>query len=89
MQRCGTLARMRSTERITVTLPTELAEKLRQRVSSGQAESVSGLLAEITDEWFREENVEQFLADMAEGADPITDEHREWAENVLRSARGE
>ena len=83
------LVGMRGTERITVTLPTELAEKLRQRVSSGAAESVSGLLAEITDEWFREENVEQFLADMAEGAEPVTDADREWAEKVWRSARRE
>ncbi len=80
---------MRTTERITVTLPTELTEKLRQRVSSGEAESVSGFVAEVVTERLREENVEQFLADMADGAEPITDEAREWAENVLRSARRE
>lgn len=83
------LGYMRGTERITVTLPKELAAKLRQRVSSGEAESVSGLVAEVLEERFREEDVKEFLADMARGGEPITEEAREWARNVLRSARGE
>lgn len=81
------LAGMRTTERITVTLPTELAEKLRQRVSSGQAASVSGLLAEITDEWFREENLDRFLADMEAVGGKPTEADREWAAEITRLSR--
>lgn len=80
---------MRTTERITVTLPTELAEKLRQRVSSGQAGSVSGLLAEIAEEWFREEDLATWLKDMAEGAEPITHEDRDRVDELMRLSRGE
>jgi len=80
---------MRTTERITVTLPAEVAEKLRQRVSSGEAESVSGLVAEVLEERFRDENVAAWLADMQAVGGPVTEEARDWARQVLRSARGE
>lgn len=80
---------MRATERITVTLPKELAEKLRQRVSSGQAESVSGFVAELVEERLRDENVRQFLEDMEAAGGPPTEADREWARAVWRSARGE
>lgn len=83
------LVGMRTTERITVTLPTELTARLRQRVSSGEADSVSGFVAEAVTDRLREESLADWLADMADGAEPITDEARDWAENVLRSARGE
>lgn len=80
---------MRTTERITVTLPAQVAAKLRQRVSSGEADSVSGLVAEVLEERFRDENVAAWLADMQAEGGQITDEAREWARQVLRSARGE
>ncbi|MBV9313130.1 MAG: ribbon-helix-helix protein, CopG family [Pseudonocardia sp.] len=80
---------MRSTERVTVTLPKELADRLRQRVASGEAESVSGLVAEVVKERFRDENVQQFLAEMAAEGGPITEEAREWAKELMRLARGE
>lgn len=80
---------MRTTERITVTLPTELTEKLRQRVSSGQAESVSGFVAEVVTERLREESVEQFLADMEAVGGKSTEADDHWAEQVWRSARRE
>lgn len=80
---------MRTTERITVTLPAQVAAKLRQRVSSGEADSVSGLVAEVLEERFRDENVAAWLADMQAEGGQITDEARERARQVLRSARGE
>ncbi|MDN5934245.1 MAG: type II toxin-antitoxin system HicB family antitoxin [Pseudonocardia sp.] len=80
---------MRTTERITVTLPTELTEKLRQRVRSGQAESVSGFVAEVVTERLREESVEQFLADMEAVGGKSTEADDQWAEQVWRSARRE
>lgn len=80
---------MRTTERITVTLPAQVAAKLRQRVSSGEADSVSGLVAEVLEERFRNENVAAWLADMQAEGGQITDEARERARQVLRSARGE
>lgn len=80
---------MRMSQRVTVTLPKEIADKLRQRVESGAAESVSGLVAEVLAERFRDENVAAWLADMQADGEPITEEAREWARQVLRSARGE
>lgn len=82
------LAGMRTTERITVTLPIELAAKLRQRVESGAAESVSGLVAEFVDERLREENVEEFLADMEAVGGPPSEADRQWAEELTRLSRG-
>lgn len=79
---------MRASERITVTLPKDVADSVRERVRSGSAGSVSGLVAEVLTERFRDENVERFLADMEAVGGPVDDEARTWAQDVLRSARG-
>ncbi len=76
-------------ERITVTLPKEVAERVRATVESGEADSVSGFVADVLTERFREENVERFLSDMSAAGGPVDDEARAWAQQVLRSARGE
>lgn len=83
------LAGMRKTERVTVTLPKDIADDVRKAVENGDAESVSALVADVLVEWFRKENVQQFLADMASGGEPMTDEAREWARAVIRQTRGE
>ncbi len=83
------LVGMQTTERITVTLPKELAEGLRQRVAAGEAESVSGLVASVLEARFERELVKRFLADMEAVGGPITEEAREWAREVWRIARGE
>ncbi|MDQ2709512.1 MAG: hypothetical protein M3Z25_18645 [Actinomycetota bacterium] len=80
---------MQTTERITVTLPKELAEGLRQRVAAGEAESVSGLVTSVIEERFQSELVKRWVADMEAVGGPITEEAREWAREVWRIARGE
>jgi hypothetical protein len=80
---------MRTTERITVTLPTQVADQVRAKVEVGAAETVSGYIADLLVERFREENVERFLADMAAGGEPMTEAAREWARETIRLAHGE
>lgn len=83
------LGDMPDTERVTVTLPTAIAESLRQRVASGDAESASGFVAEVLEERFREENLEQFLADMAARGGPVDDDARRRSAELMRLARGD
>ncbi len=87
------LQSMAKTKRITVTLPVAVAAAVQQRVDNGEAESVSGLVADVLTEHFQEESLERFLADWDDEAGPVDEETqrdaREWAEAVLRSARGE
>ena len=80
---------MRTTERITVTLPKQVADQVRARVEADAAETVSSYVAQLLVERFREENVEEFLADMAAGGEPITEVAREWARETVRLAHGE
>lgn len=84
---------MAKTKRITVTLPVAVAAAVQQRVDAGEAESVSGLVAEVLTEHFQEENLERFLADWDVKAGPVDEakqrDAEQWAEAVLRSARGE
>jgi Arc/MetJ-type ribon-helix-helix transcriptional regulator len=80
---------MQTTERITVTLPKELAERLRQRVAAGEAESVSGLVTSVIEERFERELLERFLADMEAVGGKPGKEADEWASEVIRLARGE
>lgn len=82
------LVGMRS-ERITVTLPKELTDEVRKAVANGDAKSVSGFVADVLIERFREENVEQFLADLAEIGEPVDDEARAWAEEIVELTRRE
>ena len=83
------LSGMPDTERLTVTLPTAIAESLRQRVASGDAESASGFVAEVLTERFREENLESFLADMAATrGSPVDDDARARSAELMRLARG-
>lgn len=79
---------MSDTERVTVTLPKSVAESLRQRVESGAAESASGYVAEVLTERFRDENLDEFLSDMAEVGGPIDDEARDRVAELMRLARG-
>lgn len=84
---------MPKTKRITVTLPVAVAAAVQQRVDAGEAESVSGLVADVLTEHFRDESVEQFIADWDADIGPVDEETKrdaaEWAEAVWRSARGE
>ena len=84
---------MAGTKRITITLPIAVAAAVQQRVEAGEAESVSGLVAEVLTEHFQEENLASFLADWDAAAGPADEETQrdaqEWADAVWRSARGE
>jgi Arc/MetJ-type ribon-helix-helix transcriptional regulator len=80
---------MQTTERVTVTLPKELAERLRQRVSAGEAESVSGYVTSIIEERFEKELLTRWMADMEAVGGKPTEEDYAWADEVVRLARGE
>lgn len=75
---------MQTTERITITVPRWVAERLRAEVAAGAAESVSGLVTSVMEARFERGLVDHFLAEMAVGAEPITDEARAWADEVIR-----
>jgi Arc/MetJ-type ribon-helix-helix transcriptional regulator len=80
---------MQTTERITVTVPKELAERLRQRVAAGEAESVSGLVTSVIEERFERELTARFLADMEAVGGKPSKEADDWAREAWRIARGE
>jgi hypothetical protein len=73
---------MRSTERITVTLPSRVAEKVRADVEAGAAASISGYVTDVLVERFHEENVDRLVADMEAVGGPMTDEARDWAREI-------
>jgi Arc/MetJ-type ribon-helix-helix transcriptional regulator len=79
---------MQTTERITITVPKQVAERLREEVAAGAAESVSGLVTSLVEARFERELVARFLVDMAEGAEPITDETRAWVDELMKLADG-
>jgi Arc/MetJ-type ribon-helix-helix transcriptional regulator len=80
---------MRSTERVTVTLPKQVVDRIRASVEADAAETVSGYIAEVLVERFREETVDLLLADMEAVGDPMTEAAREWARETVRAARSE
>lgn len=80
---------MQTTERVTITVPKQIAERLRAEVAAGAAESVSGLVTSIVEARFERGLVEHFLADMAAVGGLPTKEDIEWADELIRLARGE
>ena len=78
---------MQTTERITITVPKRVAERLREEVAAGAAESVSGLVTSVVEARFERGLVDRFLADMAVGAEPTTAEAQAWADEVMRLSR--
>ncbi|MGH8929413.1 MAG: hypothetical protein ACRDZO_01940 [Egibacteraceae bacterium] len=80
---------MRSTERVTVTLPKQVVDRIRASVETGAAETVSGYVADALVERFREESVDLLLADMESVGEPMTEAAREWARETVHLARGE
>jgi Arc/MetJ-type ribon-helix-helix transcriptional regulator len=79
---------MQTTERITVTLPKEIAEQVRQRVADGEAESVSGYVTSIIEARFERELVARFLDDMAQVGGLPTEEDIKRVDELMRLARG-
>jgi hypothetical protein len=79
---------MQTTERVTITVPKWVAERLRAEVAAGAAESVSGLVTSVIEARFERELTSRFLADMAAGAEPITDEVRARVDELMRLAEG-
>lgn len=77
---------MRTTERVTLTLPRQLADEVRARVEAGAAESTSAYLADLLADRFREENVERLIADMEAVGGPGTEADRDWALETVRLA---
>ncbi len=80
---------MRGTERVTVTLPKQVIDRIRANIETGAAETVSGYVADTLMERFREESVDLLLTDMEAVGEPTTEAAREWARDTIRLARGE
>ncbi|MBI2940666.1 MAG: hypothetical protein HYY04_09540 [Chloroflexi bacterium] len=69
-------------EKLSITLPRELALALREYVRAGGAPSVSAFLASLVREQFEHDVLDQILEeDFREN--PITEEERAWARRVL------
>lgn len=80
---------MQTTERVTITVPRQIADRLRAEVAAGVAESVSGLVTSILEARFERGLVDHFLSDMAAVGGLPSKEDIEWADELVRLARGE
>lgn len=76
---------MAKTQKVTVTLPIEAVESIRELVAAGQAHSVSGFVQHAVSvslddvkEWG-----DMLAAALEETGGPLTDEERRWADRVL------
>lgn len=79
---------MQTTERITITVPKRVAERLREEVAAGAAESVSGLITSVVEARFERGLVEHFLAEMTKvGGAPTPDDIRR-VDELMRLADG-
>lgn len=82
---------MRTTERITVSVPVEVAERLRKLADAGAIESVSAYVADAIDSKIRREQDRARLeaAFAARGITP-TPEADAWAQKIIQAqqARG-
>lgn len=70
----------------SVTVPAHLAEAAHQRVAAGEAPSISALVAHALERELaqEEDELDQLIRDWIEQGDvAISDEHREWARQVL------
>jgi Arc/MetJ-type ribon-helix-helix transcriptional regulator len=74
---------MRTTERVTVTVPRELVQHARLAVESGRAESVSAYVTEAMERAARRDRDATVLADIYARSGPPTARDYAWAADVL------
>jgi len=70
-------------KKITVSMPVDLAELLREEVEEGRAESVSALVCDAVHRRLRSDRLDEVLADLRRGLGPPTEEDEEWVRQVL------
>ena len=72
-----------ATRKLTVSLPQDLADRLREEVDMGRAESVSALVGDAVSQRLRCDRLEEVLAGLRRELGPPTKEDREWVRQVL------
>ena len=70
-------------KKITVSMPADLAELLREEVEEGRAESVSALVCDAVHRRLRSDRLDEVLADLRRELGPATEEDEEWVRQVL------
>ena len=74
--------------KITVSLPDELASRMRQAVHEGRAESVSSFVARALERELDDDDLNKMLADMLDAVGgPVTDAEARWADAQLGGDR--
>ena len=72
-----------SSKKVTVSLPGELADRLRDEVVAGRAESVSSLVCEAVQRRLRADRLDEVLAALRLEIGPPNREDRAWVRRVL------
>ena len=72
-----------ATKKVTVSLPEELADQLREEVQTGRAESVSALVGEAVSQRLRSDRLEEVLVGLRQELGSPTKEDREWVKRLL------
>jgi len=75
--------------KIAITLPEEQLARVRLAVSSGQAESVSGYIAQVLEEHEQRESLQKLLEDLIAEHGAPTKKERAWARRALARRRRE
>lgn len=72
-----------TTEKLAITLPRGLAQRIRRAVSAGKAPSVSAYIADAVQRRQQEDSLASLVADLiAEHGEPAAEDY-EWADQVL------
>lgn len=69
--------------KITVSLPDEQVEALREAVRAGRAKSVSALMSEVLKDYLPRETLAEVLADILREDGPASAEDIAWARQAL------
>jgi Arc/MetJ-type ribon-helix-helix transcriptional regulator len=71
------------TRKITVSVPEDLADEIKEEVACGRADSVSALVCEAVKDRLQEDRLDEVLAELRREIGPPTREDREWVRSVL------
>jgi Arc/MetJ-type ribon-helix-helix transcriptional regulator len=72
-----------ATKKVTVSLPAELADQVKEEVACGRAESVSSLVSEALEGRLRSDRLDEVLAQLRHQLGPPSREDRAWVRRVL------
>ncbi|MCP9489475.1 MAG: hypothetical protein MSC31_06320 [Solirubrobacteraceae bacterium MAG38_C4-C5] len=74
-------------ERVTVTMPADVAKAARERVEAGESRSLSAFVAEAVEEKAKRETLREVLDDIRGEIGPPGPEAEAWADRVLGRLR--